>query len=243
MSNDKYIDLGKERQLNQALGELADEEITARNLWPEIESRLNDSLTAVNNHKESVSSNVGHESQHSLSTTKNLETKLYKQRWIGWSIAASLIVSIGSVTLGLHQLEKAEAIYAHIELREELHARRDSDAINAVQVKSSGQSHYSNSSDEIAHVEYIRQLELMEREFKVAKAGLMARISMNQSRIDESLLKKIEVDLLGIETATRLLKNAIGNQPADANFTNLLRTTYQQELTVLTQLAKLDTTI
>jgi len=198
MKKDEPINLNQERKLNQLLDQqiagLATEEATSRDLWMDIESKI----TAA---KPKASSK-----EH-----KN-------NRWASWAIAASLVISLGSLGLSWNNLRQAESIYAQIEIQ-----------------KSTQQQNYRNS------VHY--QIEMMEQEFKLAKVGLMSQISMNRNNIDKPLLSEIERDLSVINKAAELLKSAIEKQPENTEYPKLLRATYQQELVVLTQLAKLDNSI
>jgi len=227
MSSEELIDLDKERRLNKAISGLQEAESTERDLWPDIRSRIESSAIGMNSTEASM---------------KKLETKLSGPRWINWAVAASLVVCVGSLSLSWHQLEKAEAIYAHIGGMND-GVLKEADANLLANTKERLENASFSAYSQSPQAEYVRQVEAMETEFKVAKAGLMARISMNSAQIDEALFKQIETELLEIERATLVLKKAMGKQHIDANFTNLLRVTYQQELTVLTQLAKLDTTI
>jgi len=198
MKEDEPIDLNQERKLNHLLDQqiagLATEESTSRDLWMGVESKITD--------VESKSSSTEHK----------------KNRWASWAIAASLVISLGSLGMSWNNLRQAESIYAQIEIQ-----------------KSTQQQSYRSS------VQY--QVELMEQEFKLAKVGLMSQISMNRDNIDKPLLAEIERDLSVINKAAELLKSAIEKQPENTEYPKLLRATYQQELTVLTQLAKLDNSI
>ncbi len=188
------IDLSQERALNEQINSLAREQDMANDRWPEIKANIT-----------------------------RAETKYYTARWIPWAIAASLVISLTSVTYSWNNLQQAKSLYARME--------------NLQNVEQPGiqDSDYENS------IEY--QVNLLEQEFKIAKAGLLSQISMNRAHIDEKLFLDIENQLTDIEQAVLLLKSAIKQQPENTNLPRLLTTTYQQELAVLTQLAKLDTNI
>lgn len=230
MNQDEPIELNKERRLNHAINKLAMDEAPSRDLWPGIQSRI----------ELDISQNVG-ENKVQNTRQKNIETKFSHSGWKNWAVAASLVLCVGSLSLSWNQLEKAEAIYAHVDLIEKrlVEAENESDRTNKIVTKRASYEPTINGTN----IEYVRQIEAMETEFKVAKARLMARISMNQQHIGGELFKKIETDLLEIESATRVLKNAMIEQNVDTHFAHLLQATYEQELTVLTQLAKLDNAI
>ena len=243
MNDQQPIDLDKERRLNHAIGRLADSESTPSDLWPSVKAQI----LAL----DEISASAGADNQAQPMT--NVETKLFAWRWNSWAIAASLMLCVGSVTYSWQQLAKAKAIYAqvsemqaHIETHQSLlanAANKNSLTNNAIAEQTKQWSLNSADNSEVNSEYYSKQVAAMEREFKTAKASLMARISMNRTNIDEALFSQIEIELMEIERATLVLKKAMGRQQVDANFTNLLRVTYQQELTVLTQLAKLDATI
>lgn len=194
MKETELIDLSEERALNEQIASLAKEEAMQNNLWPNIRASI----------------------------TK-LETKYYTARWIPWAIAASLVVSLASVTYSWNNLQHAESLYAKMENLQ-----------NVDQNRPQGLAYQSS-------IQF--QVDLLEQEFKVAKAGLFSQISMNRAHINEKLFSEIENQLADIEQAVGLLKSAIKQQPDNTNLPRLLTTTYQQELAVLTQLAKLDTSI
>jgi hypothetical protein len=150
-------------------------------------------------------------------------TKYYTTRWIPWAIAASFVISLASVTYSWNHFQQAELLYAKIK-------KTQNNTRLTIQ-----SSDYENS------IQY--QVHLLEQEFKIAKAGLLSQISMNRAHIDERLFSEIENQLTDIEQAVVLLKSAIKAQPDNSNLPRLLTSTYQQELAVLTQLAKLDTSI
>ena len=189
-----FIDLSQERALNEQINSLAQEQDMANDLWPDIKANI-----------------------------ARPETKYYTARWIPWAIAASLVISLTSLTYSWNNLQQAKSLYARMENVQNVEPPRIQD------------SDYENS------IQY--QVNLLEQEFKIAKAGLLSQISMNRAHIDEKLFSDIEIQLTDIEQAVLLLKSAIKQQPENTNLPRLLTTTYQQELEVLTQLAKLDTNI
>ncbi len=158
-----------------------------------------------------------------LEKTHRLEAKYYTARWIPWAIAASLVVSLFSVIYSWDHLQHAESLYAEIENLKKSNENKTQERV------------YENS------IQF--QVDLLEQEFRVAKVGLLAQISMNRVHIDEKLFLEIKNQLVDIEQAVVLLKSAIKQQPDNSNLPRLLTSTYQQELAVLTQLAKLDTSI
>jgi len=210
---DELVDLTKERELNLKIQQLESEEVMPNDLWPSI--------------KQIISSPHIKSEQPESNQQEQLETKYYTATWIPWAIAASLVISIGSMTFSWNNLQKAENIYAQItqEQSNNLISEKDIGDLN------SGQSGL------------IWQVDLMEQEYKLARVGLMSRISMNTRHIDKIILKDIQKNLQEIETANQLLKKAIFEKPEDYSLVSLLQTTYQQELNVLTQLAKLDNSI
>lgn len=196
----ELIDLSQERALNVQIASLAKEESMKNDLWPGIKTGI-----------------------AKFETKNRLETKYYTARWIPWAIAASLVVSLASVTYSWNNLQHAESLYAKMENQ---------------------QNANENNSQDLVYQSSIQfQMDLLEQEFSIAKAGLFSQISMNRAHIDEKLFSEIENQLADIEKAVVLLKSAIKQQPDNTNLPRLLTTTYQQELAVLTQLAKLDTSI
>lgn len=251
MTHQKTIDLEQERRLNQAIKQLASEEQTAHDLWPSIKSKIQADVKTSSS--ESASSSAGADSVKVV-PQKNVETKLFARSWNSWAIAASLVICVGSVSYSWMQLEKADAIYAEVnqiqqKLNSNLEAASQTASGSTVSLKPASKENSDLlpasiiDSREVNADYYVRQVDAMEKEFKAAKASLMARIAMNRANISEALLTQVETELMEIERATLVLKKAMGRQQVDANFTNLLRLTYQQELTILTQLAKFDTTI
>jgi anti-sigma-K factor RskA len=220
MKNSDSIDLNQERKLASEIQSLAVEGSPSEDLWPAIEKRIRvyESLPKLNKPESSG----------------NSETKFYRAKWIPWAIAASLVVSLGSLSISWQQLEKAEVLLA------ELEQPNRSKTIEAAEAQVSYASLDASSPNEKG---LQTQVNLMEQEFKLARVGLMSRIAMNRSKIDKSLLKDIQERLQEVESAADVLKQAIAEQPNNLVLAELLKTTYQQELNVLTQLAKLDNTI
>jgi len=216
MKDDELVDLNKERHLIEQIKLLRSEESTNGNLWPKIAQQISDSDVGPSSYS----------LDNSSPTQYSSKTNSYTASWIPWAFAASLVVSVGSLTFSWNNLRQAEAIYA------QLH--------NIESQRSTEQQYSSNVNPKL---NLGPQIDLMEQEFKVAKVGLMSRIEMNKMQIDDKLLKDIQLKLKEIEQASNLLKVAINQQPEDSSLPNLLRMTYQQEITILTQLAKLDSSI
>ena len=203
MKESDFIDLNQERRLNLQIASLEKEQAMQNNLWPNIEASI-----------------------------VRPEIKYYTAKWIPWAIAASLIISIGSVTFSWNHLRQAEALYAQIDEN-----KSNQIALNdrIADKEKNNQLQYRKS------VSY--QVEQMEQEYKLAKVELMKIIAMNPSQIEERLLKDIEKTLIDIEHAALTLKAAINQQPDNNNLPLLLKATFQKEISVLTQLAKLDSSI
>ncbi len=229
MKDDELINLNKERRLNQKIELLEDREVMDTDLWPSIKQQILLDKNKTRRGQDDWQKNEMSLDRSRLDRHDASKSQYYTPRWIPWAIAASLLVSVGSVTFSWRALNQAESIYAELD-----------------QVKESGSE---NSGFEVltSNVQdskgIANQVKLMEQEFTLAKASLMSRISMNQKRIDDTLLKDINDRLLEIELATKSLKDAIGKNPEEESLHSLLKMTYQQELTVLTQLAKLDSSI
>ncbi len=225
MENSDSIDLNQERKLASEIQNLAVESSPSEDLWPGIEQRIRAYESLPNLNK-------GESSRRS-------ETKFYRAKWIPWAIAASLVVSLGSLSISWQQLEKAEVLLA------ELEQPRRSNVIEGNVIKGNEvQASYASLDTSSSNGKGLQtQVNLMEQEFKLARVGLMSRIAMNRSKIDKNLLKDIQERLQEVESAASILKQAIAEQPNNLVLAELLKTTYQQELNVLTQLAKLDNTI
>ena len=140
------------------------------------------------------------------------ETKIYNRRWMPVALAASLVVSFGAVWLSWNNLQTAKAFYAS--------SQQGIDEQNQLSIQS--------------------QIDTMEHEYGLAKSALLAQIGMNSANSDEDLLADVKSNLIIIEQATSELKAAIAKQPEDPALLKLLNTTYQQELAVLSNLAKLN---
>lgn len=200
----EFVELSQERLLNEQIKQLPQAQATPIDLWPEIKSAI-----------------------------VRPETKYYTARWIPWAIAASLVVSLVSVTYSWNSLQQAKSLYAKIE-----------NAPNELNVETNNSSLQKAALQNVSYENSLQyQVNQLEQEFKIAKAGLLSQISMNRAHIDKKLFLEIENQLVDIEQAVVLLKSAIKEQPDNTNLPKLLTTTYQQELAVLTQLAKLDTSI
>lgn len=181
--SDKTINIHQEKALIAALRELPKEAEPGRDLWPEIASEL-----------------------------APREIKSYTPRWIPWSIAATLMVSLASFFVSWNNLQSAQQLMA----------------INTVQA----------TRGEISDINL--QIKVMEQEYGLAKSALLAQIGSHADEIDNNLLRDVKSNLLIIERATDELKSAINKQPENPSFPKLLKATYQQELVVLSQLAKLN---
>jgi len=206
---DELVDLAKERELNSRIQNLESEEEMLNDLWPSIKQQISSSQTNV------------------ICQSQLAETRNYTASWIPWAIAASLIVSIGSMTFSWNKLKQVENIYAQISQEQKSDLTVEGNLASVKREKE----------------DLVRQVDLMEQEYKLARVDLMSKISMNARQIDKATLKDIRETLKEIESANQLLKKAIIETPDDHRLVTLLKTTYQQELNVLTQLVKLDTSI
>lgn len=144
------------------------------------------------------------------------ETKTYTPRWIPWAIAATLVVSFSSIFVSWNNLQSAQEFIAD--------NRFSQQGDNELALKGDIQA----------------QIESMEQEFRLAKSALLAQIGMNSSQTNMDLMQDVKSNLIIIEQATSQLKAAIIKQPENPGLPALLQATYQQELAVLRQLAKLD---
>ncbi|TQV81462.1 hypothetical protein [Aliikangiella coralliicola] len=138
------------------------------------------------------------------------DTKVYTPRWIPWSIAATLAISFSSAFYSWKNLQTAQRVYADSQR-----------VLSAKQV-------------------IPLQIKAMELEYGLAKSALITQIGLNSSHTNSDLLSEVKSHLLIIEQATKELKAAIVKQPDNPGLPKLLKATYQQELTVLSQLAKLN---
>jgi|GEM_PF-2400171 len=140
------------------------------------------------------------------------ETKAYTPRWIPWAIAATLVVSFSSVFFSLHNLQNAQQLMAQ-----------------------GFEGDQNNQQFDIQS-----QINAMEQDYGLAKSALLAQIGMNSAQASSDLMMDVKSNLIIIEQATTELKAAIYQQPDNPSLPKLLKATYQQELVVLSQLAKLD---
>ena len=140
------------------------------------------------------------------------ETKGYTPRWIPVAFAATLLLSFVSVFASWNNLQSAQQAIADSEVAIDTNAQNDIQS----------------------------QLKLMSQEYGLAKAALLAQIGMNSEYTNSNMMTDVQANLMIIEQATNELKAAIIIQPENPNLPKLLKLTYQQELAVLTQLAKLD---
>jgi len=182
MKNEETLDLNKERDLQKHIADLATDEEPGVNLWTGIKAKIE---------QPKVVSRV--------------------PKWIPWAVAASLIISIGSVSFSWQNLQQAKDIYSQLE----------------------AETNYEESRE-------LTQVALIEDSYSIAKASLMKTIFRLNSGIDSQLMSQIEDQLVDIQLAATLLKVAIKKQPTDSQLPLLLKATYQQELEILTQIVKLD---
>ena len=180
-SNEKIPDQ-LEQMLDKQLTFLAQEKSPTRDLWPNIEAKLN-----------------------------NHETKAYNRRFAPLALAASLLISITAVGFSVHNLQEAKQLQAASQLWE--------------------QSKSTSSIEE--------QIQTMEQDYGLAKSVLLAQIGMNLANANDDLLIDVKTNLMIIEQATDELKATIIKRPEETRLLNLLNATYQQELVVLSQLARL----
>ncbi|MCF6194185.1 MAG: hypothetical protein L3J46_07625 [Kangiellaceae bacterium] len=182
MKNEETLNLNKERELQGRIANLAREDEPRVDLWPGIKTKIEQPMVTYR-----------------------------MPKWIPWAIAASLIVSIGSVRFSWQNLQQAKEIYSQIKT----------------------ETIVEDSSR-------MTQVALIEDSYQTAKASLMDIIVRSNSSIDSRLMSEIEDKLIDIELAAALLKVAIKKQPTDSQLPLLLKATYQQELEILTQIEKLD---
>ena len=138
------------------------------------------------------------------------ETKVYTPHWIPWSIAATLAICFGSAFFSWKNLQTAQQVYAESQK-----------ALSAKQT-----------------IQF--QIEAMGLEYGLAKSTLITQIGLNSAQSNTNLLSEVKGNLLIIEKATKELREAIIRQPDNPSLPKLLKATYQQELVVLSQLAKLN---
>lgn len=139
------------------------------------------------------------------------ETKIYNQRWMPAALAASLVVSVAAVSFGWHHWQQTQRLIAQ-QQQHEFKLREDD-----IQL----------------------QIRAMEQDYGLAKSALLTQIGMNSAHSNQDLLADVKANLVIIEQATDELKAAIAKQPQDPSLMKLLNATYQQELAVLSNLARL----
>lgn len=139
------------------------------------------------------------------------DTKIYNRRWMPLALAASLVVSVVAVSFSWHSWQQTQHLIA---------------------LQQQHESELKGDSLEL-------QIKAMEQNYRLAKSVLLAQIGMNSAHIDPDLLTDVKSNLVIIEQATSELKAAIAKQPQDPSLMKLLNATYQQELVVLSKLAKL----
>ncbi|MET1255134.1 hypothetical protein [Aliikangiella maris] len=144
-------------------------------------------------------------------------TKIYNRRWIPLAIAASLLLSIMSLGISWQHLQKAEQTLAQAQL---------------IKLQ------YANV-EQATTADVNTQIKAMELEYHAAKSALLMQIGLNQSPTEHNLLAEVSGNLMIIEHATQELKAALAKKPADPLLINLLNSTYQQELAVLSKLVKI----
>jgi len=185
MKDEQSLDLNKERELQKQIAGLAMEADPQVDLWPNIKHQI-----------------------------EQPAVKYGAPKWMPWAIAASLIVSLGSVALSWQNLEQAKMLYSQ---------QQDQNDNRATDEKT--------------------QVEIIENSYRVAKVSLMKNIVSSNSSIDAQLMAEIKNKLFDIDAAALLLKEAIRNQPRGSQLPLLLKATYEQELEILTQISKLDKSI
>jgi hypothetical protein len=141
------------------------------------------------------------------------ETKTYTPNWMSMAIAATLVVSFCAAMFSWTNLQQAKGL----------------------SLQSSQFVVNTNNRDDIQG-----QIDKMEQAYGLAKSALLAQINSNAANNQPDILSEIETNLIIIEQATTEIKQAMGKQPNNPSLPKLLKATYQQELVVLTQLAKLD---
>ena len=130
--------------------------------------------------------------------------------WVPWAMAATLLISFGIFVASWQNLQQAQRLVAQ------------------------EQNERSVTSSVIAD-----EIKMMEQDYGLAKSALLAQIAVKSADIDTDLLSDVKTNLIIIEQATSELKGAIELQPENPALPQLLKATYQQELVVLSQLAKL----
>ncbi len=185
MSEITKNDIEAHRALKNAYSQLETEREPSKDLWPEIKQQLSE------------------RSQKKTNITN---------RWMAWGMAATLLMSVGVLSVSFNQFKQAEFMLAKVE-----------------------------SLNEAFEDKLIRQVDFMEREYQLAKNSYLNQIryqSSSFSSIESS--QKIAKQLEAFKKATLALKSAIKAEPNNPNYPRLLKATYHQELEVLSQLAKLN---
>lgn len=182
MDKESIVELDKQKQLQQALKSLPQEMEASRELWPEIEANI-----------------------------KGKFTKIYTPRWIPWAIAATLVLSVGSVSWSWRTYQQAELLVRNY---------------TAPQVDSIEQTKHA--------------LKSMEQEYRLARTALLSQIDFEYGEEQAAMITDVRSQLRIIDKATLNLRKAIELQPNDPNLPKLLKATYQQELAVLSQLVRLN---
>jgi len=150
------------------------------------------------------------------SSLESREEKSVRNTWISWSAVATLTLSVGILAFSWNKLEQAELMMKQAESISVQYEER-----------------------------LISQLDSMEREYRLARSTFLAQIQYNsQDQVvdgeENNLQSDLYEQLVVFEKATNELKAAIKAQPSDPNLPKLLKATYQQELAVLSKLAKLN---
>ncbi|WP_196140570.1 hypothetical protein [Aliikangiella sp. G2MR2-5] len=152
--------------------------------------------------------------------TNGASSIIYRQsKWFSWGMAASLVLSAGMLFFSWQNLNQAKILMADM---------------------SSQQQILIDDKARQAMVESMNYVESMDREYRLARTALLTQIRYNSNVNDSSILDEIETNLAVIEKATINLKNAIAAEPDNPQLPKLLQATYQQELALLSQLARLN---
>jgi len=92
----------------------------------------------------------------------------------------------------------------------------------------------------VAENTVVSQLAAMEQEYRLARSALLTQIGYLSADTDPNLVAYVQQNLADIDRATDNLKSAIREHPEDPSLPALLQSTYQQELAVLTEVARLN---
>ena len=200
---DELIDLNKERKLNQAIEQLAEQDSPSHDLWPEIKNKIERINVAP-------------------TLDKAVSNEPFKiTQWIPIAVAASLTISIISIAFTWISLERSDNYHSY----NEVEASEKQKLLAA------------------SHHPLIKQVAFMESEYQTAKLDLMKNISLTSSNFEVNIANKVENELVDIKKARELLKNELSKNPNNSYLAYLLQTTYQQEMKILSQVAKLSTSI